>query len=366
MTESGARLTNHTTSSVHSHSVASTPSSLSVGLCLLTLAACGIALLQIDLPLLRFLRSLNLSSSVQKLGDLGDQIGNGGTLIAVSLTVLGIGWLKGWPKFLRAGTESLLAHVCVALLVTGLKHLIGRPRPRFTHSDEWLWWPSWDLGLDSLPSGHSSTSFAVAAVFAKHFPWTAWPMFGLATLVAMSRVWRGSHFVTDVVAGMATGYIVGTVLAHPLGDWRRSLSCAITNVIPAVVIVTSTIWIIFHRVQDQRSNEVLSIVGIALIVLGLISRWSRLYEWRLGIRNVSHQKITVLIGLGFACATGSFVVIGVTILTVMARWLGNCTVQTDRQDPVKEGSVSKECLYAIGLALLLILTLRLKGIIPIQ
>ena len=365
MTQSGAGLNDHAITSVQSHSDAPAPSSLSVGLCLLTLAACGIALLQIDLPLLRFLRSLNLSS-LQKLGDLGERIGNGGTLIAVSLTVLGIGWLKGRPILLRVGTESLLAHICVALVVNGLKHLIGRPRPRLTHSGEWLWWPSWDSGLDSLPSGHSSASFAVAAVFAKHFPWTAWPMFGLATWVAMSRVWRGSHFVTDVVAGMATGYIVGTVFAHPLGDWRRSLSRAIANVTPAVVIVTSGIWIILHRVQDEMSNELLSVVGIVLIVLGLIIRWSRLLGWPRGIRNVNHQEMTLLIGLGLACATGSFVVIGVTILAVMARWVGDRTVQVGRQDPVTEGSVSREWLYAIGVTLLLVLTLQVKGIIPIQ
>ncbi|MGH7258910.1 MAG: phosphatase PAP2 family protein [Nitrospiraceae bacterium] len=323
------------------------------------------ALLQIDLPLLRFLRSLNLSS-VQKLGDLGEKIGNGGTLIAVSLTVLGIGWLKSRPIFLRAGIESMLAHICVALVVNGLKHLIGRPRPRLTHSGEWLWWPSWDSGLDSLPSGHSSASFAVATVFAKHFPWTTWPMFGLATWVAMSRVWRGSHFVTDVVAGMATGYIVGTVFAHPLSEWRKSLSRAIANVTPAVVIVTAAIWLILHRVEDDRSNEILTVVGIVLIILALIIRWSRLSGWQRGIRNVSHQEIALIIGLGLSCATGSFLVIGVTILAVMARWIGDRTVQAGRPDPITEGSVSRECLYTIGVALLLVLTLQLKGIVPIQ
>jgi len=365
MTESGAGLNDHTATPVQSHSDSPAPSPLAVGLSLLTLAACGIALLQIDLPLLRFLRSLNLSS-VQKLGDLGEKIGNGGTLIAVSLTVLGVGWLKSRPIFVRAGIESMLAHGCVALVVNGLKHLIGRPRPRLTHSGEWLWWPSWDSGLDSLPSGHSSASFAVATVFAKHFPWTRWPLFGLATWVAMSRVWRGSHFVTDVVAGMATGYIVGTVFAHPLGDWKRSLSRAIANVTPAVVIVTTAIWLILHHVQDEKSNEILTVVGIVLIVLGLIIRWCRLSGWQWGIRNVSHQEITLLIGLGLSCVTGFFVVIGVTILAVMARWVDDRTVEAGRPDHVTEGSVSRECVYTIGVALLFVLTLQLKGIIPIQ
>ncbi len=179
-------------------------------------------------------------------------------------------------------------------------------------------------------------------------------------------LYPGSHFVTDVVAGMATGYIVGTVFAHPLGTWKKSLSRAIVNVTTAVVIVTTVTWLILHRIQDEGSNEILTVAGIALIMLGLIIRWCRLYELQQGIMQVKFQEITLLIGLGLSCASGSFVVIGVTMLVVMARWVGDRTIQAGRPEPVTEGSVSKECFYTIAVVLLLVLILQLKGIIPIQ
>jgi hypothetical protein len=172
--------------------------------------------------------------------------------------------------------------------------------------------------------------------------------------------------VTDVIAGMAAGYIVGTIFAHPLRNWKRSFVCAIANVTPGIVIVTSSIWLILHRVEDHESNEILSAVGIVLVIVGLIIRWSHLYGWSWGNRRVNHREIAYVIGLGLSCATGSFVVIGVTILAVMARWAADCAVTSGRSEPMTQMSLSRECLYTIGVVVLLVLTLQLKGIIPIQ
>ena len=51
-------------------------------------------------------------------------------------------------------------------------------------------------------------------------------------------------------------------------------------------------------------------------------------------------------------------------MTLTARGAGVWDGGVGRQDPVT--AFSWECLYAIGVALLLVLTLQLKGIIPIQ
>ncbi|NJO83299.1 MAG: phosphatase PAP2 family protein [Blastochloris sp.] len=87
----------------------------------------------------------------------------------------------------------------------GLKHLIGRPRPKFAHSGEWQLTPSWASGLDSFPSGHSAASFAVATVLAKRFPAVGPLCLGIAAFVALSRILRGSHFPTDVFGGAVVG-----------------------------------------------------------------------------------------------------------------------------------------------------------------
>ena len=151
------------------------------------------ALFYIDIPILWFLRSHNLSA-LQSLGDLGEKLGNGGTLVTISLLLLGAGYMLKRRALTRVALDSLLAHGAVAILVNGLKHIIGRPRPRLTHSGGWQWWPSLDSGLDSFPSGHTSATVAVVTVLARALPRYRWVPFVLAAWVGASRVWRGSHF----------------------------------------------------------------------------------------------------------------------------------------------------------------------------
>ena len=122
-----------------------------------------------------------------------------------------------------AAIQSLIAHGIAAVLANVLKHLIGRPRPKFVHSGDWQMAISWISGLDSFPSGHSTASFAVATVLTKRFPTWGPLCMGLAAFVALSRVLRGSHFPTDVVGGAVVGILSGSIAAAPLKEWRTSV-----------------------------------------------------------------------------------------------------------------------------------------------
>ena len=62
----------------------------------------------------------------------------------------------------------------------------------------------------SFPSGHTITAFAVAVSLSLHFPLFAVPLFFLATCVAVSRIFLGMHFLSDVLAGL----ILGVSLAY--------------------------------------------------------------------------------------------------------------------------------------------------------
>ena len=73
-------------------------------------------------------------------------------------------------------------------------------------------------GYDSFVSGHASSAFALAAVLSKAYgkqkkwvPWVVWP---LASLVAFSRVYDGSHWASDAFAGAAFGYSTGMFMYH--------------------------------------------------------------------------------------------------------------------------------------------------------
>jgi membrane-associated phospholipid phosphatase len=59
---------------------------------------------------------------------------------------------------------------------------------------------------DSFPSGHASTSFAIATVQAELHPDQAVYWYGAATLVSASRIKLKRHHIQDVVAGAALGY----------------------------------------------------------------------------------------------------------------------------------------------------------------
>jgi membrane-associated phospholipid phosphatase len=62
----------------------------------------------------------------------------------------------------------------------------------------------------SFPSGHTSTTFALASVLGRHAGWKAGlPAYAFASFVGASRVRFNRHYLSDVVAGAALGIIVG-------------------------------------------------------------------------------------------------------------------------------------------------------------
>ena len=134
-----------------------------------------IGLAQFDLPVVRYVRSVTIHRPWDQLtipwmaftSNAGDWIGEGSHLVVVSVLLFAVGWLLRKPPVMLAALQSLIAHLLAAISVNGLKHLIGRPRPKFVHSGEWQLTMSWTSGWDSFPSGHSAASFAVATVLAR-------------------------------------------------------------------------------------------------------------------------------------------------------------------------------------------------------
>ncbi|CAB4700981.1 MAG: phosphatase PAP2 family protein [Actinobacteria bacterium] len=101
----------------------------------------------------------------------------------------------------------LLADGVAELSTDAIKAVTDRSRPVV---DTIVATPS----SSSFPSGHAATSFACAIVVAAFLPRLRGAVFALAALVALSRLYVGVHFPTDVVAGAAWGAVVGaSVLA---------------------------------------------------------------------------------------------------------------------------------------------------------
>ena len=105
------------------------------------------------------------------------------------------------------------------LLATGLKPLVGRPRPfeRLTDADPLL---GATVG-SSFPSGHAATSFAGALILAYLTRRAVPALVALPLLVSFSRVYVGVHYPLDVVGGAALGAAVALALALALRSPRR-------------------------------------------------------------------------------------------------------------------------------------------------
>ncbi len=134
-------------------------------------------------------------------------------------------------KAMQTGAIAGYALVNSAVVVTVLKMIAGRQRPRVDASSKWHAFPeslkqfngnSSDL-YTSFPSGHSIAAWTLATVIAEQYKETkAIPilMYTLATGVALSRTTENAHWLSDVVIGSALGYGIGKYMVKKHGKCK--------------------------------------------------------------------------------------------------------------------------------------------------
>jgi membrane-associated phospholipid phosphatase len=105
----------------------------------------------------------------------------------------------------RATVAAFCAVAAAGVSVAILKELFDRARPPASGIDA--------VGLipasASFPSGHAATAFAAAVAVGAFYPRFRRPLLALAAVVALSRVYLGVHYATDVLAGSALGVLLG-------------------------------------------------------------------------------------------------------------------------------------------------------------
>jgi undecaprenyl-diphosphatase len=223
---------------------------------------------QMDRPVIEFVRSLQ-GVWIERIGDAGGKIGSGGSLIAISGLFVALGYARENSAWRQTGLRGWAAHAATAILVQGLKHGIGRPRPRLHRDGEFFTGPGLESGLDSFPSGHASASFAVAAVVARCHPALAWPAYGLAGFVSVTRVFRGSHFVSDALAGIVLGIVVGTLAATPWPEWKASIKELLVTGTPWLVAACAVIWLVVLPSSGMPATGLLAGAGASVLLARL-------------------------------------------------------------------------------------------------
>lgn len=109
---------------------------------------------------------------------------------------------------------AIASALASGLMVPALKFTVGRDRPN-AHNGTYAFRPfSGDRA--SFPSGESCQAFAVASVVASHYDqlWIKGASYGLASMVALARLYLDGHFLSDVAAGALIGTVVGRAVVH--------------------------------------------------------------------------------------------------------------------------------------------------------
>ncbi|MCJ7552766.1 MAG: phosphatase PAP2 family protein [Ignavibacteriaceae bacterium] len=129
------------------------------------------------------------------------------------IILIGISWTKGG----RIGKIAVVGAILLILVGDQLGHrvlkeIIARIRPCNALSD--IITPLGCTGSYSFPSNHAINNFAAAMFFYRLFPKLKWILFITAFFVALSRVYLGLHYPSDIIGGALFGMLLGYIFAE--------------------------------------------------------------------------------------------------------------------------------------------------------
>lgn len=138
-----------------------------------------------------------------------------------------LGLVLRQPALARAGARMLAAHAIATGLKTMLKGSVDRTRParaldggghklKDGHGTT-------DPSLNSFPSGHTAGAVAAAEAVAAEMPAAALPARLAAGAVGAVQLPRGKHYLSDVAAGAAIGWLSERIADAALDAGERFL-----------------------------------------------------------------------------------------------------------------------------------------------
>lgn len=167
-----------------------------------------------DEDLRRFFRH-NRSHVSDAVAAVGYRLGDAKSIVGGAALAYAAGYAAGDAKSRETALLVLQGWALSAGATEGVKRLSGRKRPGT--SDDHLAFEGPSGADKSFWSGHVAYAFSTAAVVSEQYrdePWVAPVAYGLAGLVAWSRLNDNAHWASDVVVAAGAGYAIGKLVAH--------------------------------------------------------------------------------------------------------------------------------------------------------
>jgi hypothetical protein len=221
-----------------------------------------------DLQISSFLLINNLTQAVpDTVWAFFTYLGNGWGVFAITFPLLLLA-----PRLLTAG---IFAGAISAIASSVLKPLFNLPRPASVLADGSFHHIGDLLLSKALPSGHTLTAFAIASALffasGKSKRGTLVWLFILASLVGLSRIAVGAHWLTDVLAGAGVGFWCG-MLGARLAQFIKDGQLLANTIWPRFIAIGGlvAIYALLTQTMDLELNQPLQYASVGLIAVTLI------------------------------------------------------------------------------------------------
>jgi membrane-associated phospholipid phosphatase len=178
------------------------------------------------------------SPAMDKITKWGDNFGNGKYVLGLSAALYLGGHIFTDSDTRKTGLMLAEAIVLNGIVTTGLKVITGRSRPfrNNGNTDIDFLKMEFDDSENSLPSGHTSTAFAVATVLSHRIDnaFATAALYSLAGLTAFQRIYADKHWLSDTILGAAIGTAIGLKVISLNSEVEFNSSALKINFAPVV------------------------------------------------------------------------------------------------------------------------------------
>jgi len=189
-----------------------------------SLLGAGAIIYSFDGQLRRVARN-NKTSSLDHIAIQTEKIGNGGYELAMLGAFATAGYAFKNDKLKDTSLLAAESFLAANAIGTVLKYSVGRARPYGEEGKRAFKPFTFKTVHTSFPSGHTTSAFSVASVFAARYdsPWVGIAAYGAASATALQRVYSDKHWASDVFFGAILGVATGrTVMLRGGGGSVKS------------------------------------------------------------------------------------------------------------------------------------------------